>query len=76
MQKKPDEIRFRVENLVCTGCAEDMENILFAMDGVVEATVDYGSGIFSIQYDAGEITRETIINKVQNFGFKTKILTG
>ena len=76
MQKKHDEIRFLVENLVCTGCAEDMENILFAMDGVVEATVDYGSGIFSIQYDAGEITRETIINKVQNFGFKTKILAG
>ena len=53
-----------------------MENILFAMDGVIGATVDYGSGIFSIQYDAGEITREIITEKVQNLGFKTKILNG
>jgi len=76
VKKKPNEIRFLVENFVCTGCAEDMENILFAMDGIVEAAVDYGSGIFSIQYDAEEIKRETIIKKVRNFGFKTKILTG
>jgi copper chaperone CopZ len=75
MGKKPAAIRFFVENITCTGCAEDMENILFAMDGVDAATMDYGSGVFSIQYDPEIITAITIIKKVQNLGFKTQILT-
>ena len=76
MGKKYAVIRFLVENIVCTGCAEDMENILFAMDGVDEATIDYGSGVFSIHYDPEKIEAESITKKVQNLGFKTKILTG
>jgi len=75
MEKKPVAIRFQIENIVCTGCIEDMENILLAMDGVDEASIDYGSGIFSIQYDPKEIKLETIKKKVQNLGFKTQILS-
>ena len=76
MKKRPVSIRFLVENIVCTGCAEDMENILLAMDGVDDATVDYGSGIFSVRYNPEEIEAKTITKKVQNLGFKTQILTG
>jgi copper chaperone CopZ len=76
VEKKPITIRFLVENIACTGCAEDMENILLEMDGVVEATIDYTSGIFSIQYDPGVIEEKTLTKKVQNFGFKTQILSG
>jgi copper chaperone CopZ len=74
--KKHGVIRFLVENIVCTGCAEDMENIMLAMDGVDGATIDYGSGIFSIQYDPEELEAKTIIKKVQSLGFKTQILSG
>jgi len=76
VKKRPVSIRFLVENIVCTGCAEDMENILLAMDGVDDATVDYGSGIFSVRYNPEEIEAKTITKKVQNLGFKTQILTG
>ena len=72
--KKFAVIRFLVENIACTGCAEDMENIMLAMDGVDGATIDSGSGIFSIQYDPEELVAKTIIKKVQSLGFKTQIL--
>jgi len=70
------EIRFLVEGIVCTGCALDMENVLLAMDGIEDASVNFKDGIFSIIYDPEEIELETIIKKVKNLGFKTKILTG
>jgi copper chaperone CopZ len=70
------EIRFLVEGIVCTGCAMDMENILLGLDGVEDASVNFKDGVFSITYDPGEIEVKTIIKKVKNLGFKTKILTG
>ena len=69
------EIAFLVEGIVCTGCAMDMENIMLDMDGIEDASVNFKDGIFSITYDPGEIAAETIIKKVKNLGFKTKILT-
>ena len=76
MEKNSTEIKFLVEGIVCTGCAMDMENIMLDLDGVEDATVDFASGGFSIQYDPDEIDVETIIKKVKNLGFKTKILRG
>lgn len=70
------EIKFLVEGIVCTGCAMDMENIMLAMDGVEEASVNFSAGVFSITYDPGEIEAKTVIKKVENLGFKTKILAG
>jgi Cu+-exporting ATPase len=69
------EIKFHVEGIVCTGCAMDMENIMLDMDGVEEALVNFADGVFSITYSPAEIEVETIIKKVKNLGFKTKILT-
>jgi Cu+-exporting ATPase len=69
------EITFQVEGIVCSGCAMDMENIMLDMDGVKDATVNFRDGIFTIIYDPDEIETETIIKKVKNLGFKTKILT-
>ena len=70
------DIKFLVEDIVCTGCAMDMENIMLDMDGVEDASIDYASGIFSITFDNGEIEAGTIIKKVKNLGFKTKIIAG
>ncbi len=68
------EIVFLVEGIVCTGCAMDMENIMLDMDGVEEASVNFTDGVFSITYNPDEVEVDTIIKKVKNLGFKTKIL--
>ena len=75
MKKKPVEIKFHVEGIVCTGCAMDMENILLGMNGVEEASVNYQDGTFAITYDPDEIEAKTIAKKVKNLGFKTKLLS-
>ena len=46
------------------------------MEGVEEASVNFSDGVFSITFDPTEIEAKTIIKKVKNLGFKTKILTG
>ena len=75
VEKKLIEIKFLIEDITCTGCAMDMENILLDLNGVEEALLNYAAGEFSIQYDPGEIEVKSIIKKVKNLGFKTKILT-
>jgi len=74
-EEKMAEITFLVEGIVCTGCAMDMESILRDMDGVQEALVNFREGLFSITYNPEEIEAKTIVKKVKNLGFKTKILT-
>jgi copper chaperone CopZ len=61
VEKKLIEIKFLIEDITCTGCAMDMENILLDLNGVEEAS--------------GEIEEKSIIKKVKNLGFKTKLLT-
>ena len=75
MEKTRIEIKFLIGGITCTGCAMDMENIMLDMDGVEEAAVNYADGVFTIQYDPGEIEAKDIIKKVKNLGFKTKLLT-
>ena len=75
VEKKLIEIKFLIEDITCTGCAMDMENILLDLNGVEEASLNYAAGEFSIQYDPGEIEVKSIIKKVKNLGFKTKLLT-
>ena len=73
--KKLTEIKFLIEDITCTGCAMDMENILLDLSGVEEASLNYADGRFVIQYDPREIEAESIIKKVKTLGFKTKLLT-
>ena len=74
MEKKLIEIKFLIEGITCTGCAMDMENIMLDMDGVKEASINFAEGGFSITYDPDEVEANTIIKKVKNLGFKTKLL--
>ena len=74
MEKKIFAIKFLIGDITCTGCAMDMENILLDLNGVETASLNYADGVFTIQYDSGEIEAETIIKKVGNLGFNTKLL--
>ena len=74
VEKKFIEIAFLIEDITCTGCAMDMENILLDLNGVEAASLNYADGEFTIQYNSGEIEAETIIKKVENLGFNSKLL--
>ena len=74
MENKSVTIRFLIEGITCTGCVEDMENILLGMQGVKEAALNYGDGVFTIRYKPVEVEAKTIVKKVENLGFKSKLL--
>ncbi len=67
-------MKLQVEGIVCTGCAEDMEIVLKDMDGIDDVSVDYSSGIITIEYDPDEVGDNELYIKVQKFGFKTTVL--
>ena len=73
MEENIQEIIFKVEGIVCTGCAMDMENVMLNTDGIEEASVNYADGTFMIKYNVDEIDAQNVFERVKKLGFKTKI---
>jgi len=46
------EIKLKVDDIPCTGCAEDMETVLRDQAGIIEVEVHYADDIIDIKYDA------------------------
>jgi len=51
----------RVDGLLCSLCATNVEGRLKAVDGVHEATVDLDSGRAAVRYDAGRAAPDDFI---------------
>lgn len=64
-------INLQVEGIYCAGCATDMETVLNNTDGIIKASVDYSSGLISVEYDPSEISAEKITSMINGMGFKT-----
>lgn len=54
-------IKLQVDDIVCTGCAEDMETVLLNRDGILEASVSFANDFIAIEYDSDEIERNEVI---------------
>jgi len=67
-------IKFQLEGITCTGCAEDMENILRDKDGVLDVSVSYVDGTIYIEYEHSVIDEKNLFEAVRKLGFKTKIM--
>jgi len=76
MENNRKKIKFQLEGITCTGCAEDMENILRDKDGVLNASVNYAEGTVHIEYEPGVTGEKELFAAVSKLGFKTKIIPG
>lgn len=56
------EIKLKVDDIPCTGCAEDMETVLRDQAGILEAKVHYSDDIIDIKYDSEVIERPAVIH--------------
>lgn len=74
MESNRKKVKFQLEGITCTGCAEDMENILRDKDGVLEVSVNYAEGTVHIEYEPGVTDERSLFEAVRNLGFKTKII--
>jgi len=69
------EMKLRAEGIVCTSCADDMENLLLDKDGIVEATVSYIDDYIQVKYDADIIDRKNVYMVVRKLGYPVKIIS-
>ncbi len=67
-------IKFQLEGITCTGCAEDMENILRDKDGIVDVSVNYADETVFVEYESDVIDEKQLFAAVRKLGFKTKIM--
>ena len=64
------DITLLVEEIPCSGCATDIENILLDLAGVITATVSIRENTVKIIYDPGKIEKKQVIDRVKRLGLK------
>lgn len=55
------EIKLKVDDIPCTGCAEDMETVFLDQDGILEANVSFADNAIELKYDSEVIERPALI---------------
>jgi copper chaperone CopZ len=68
-------IKLKAEDIICAGCAEDMQTVLRNTAGIISADVNFSDGTVNIRYDPDTIDEKQVFIKVNNLGFKSKILS-
>jgi copper chaperone CopZ len=68
-------IKLKAEDIICAGCAEDMQTILKETDGILDARVDFSDATVNILYDPAVIDEKRVVTKVNSLGFKSRILS-
>ena len=73
MQHDGKKILLAAEGIVCSGCAEDMENVMRDMDGILDVAVSYAKGTIAITFDPEEIAEADILATMKRFGLNVRI---
>jgi copper chaperone CopZ len=68
-------IKLKAEDIICAGCAEDMQTVLKNTEGILDAHVDFSDGTVNIRYDPDVIDEKQVFIKVNKLGFKSRILS-
>jgi Cu+-exporting ATPase len=76
MSNNIQEMKFKAEGITCSSCAEDMEKLLSATDGIVDASVSFKDEIINVRYDPEIIDRRKVFFKVRKLGYTVKVLSG
>jgi copper chaperone len=63
----------RSQELNCPSCVSKIESKLQSIDGVNEATVHFSTGRIVIEHDRDQVTREDLIEAVEQVGYTAKV---
>jgi copper chaperone CopZ len=72
---EPKTIRLKAEDIMCSGCAEDMKNLLREKEGIFGVSVSYQEGTIEIIYDPDATDAKQVYLDVRRLGFKTRVLS-
>ena len=69
------EIKLKVDDIPCTGCADDMETVLRDQAGILEVEVHYADDIIVIKYEPEVIERQDVINTAMSIAKISRIVS-
>ena len=64
------EIKLKIEGMHCAGCSNRIEKILNNVDGVESAKVSLEEKSADIKYNEEEVELNTILQEIEDAGFK------
>ena len=62
-------VSYRIDNMVCQGCAEKVSDILEAQDGVLSVSAKARKKLVTIQFDASQTGEEELATTLTNAGY-------
>lgn len=68
-------IKLQYQDIVCAGCAEDMEKVLREMKGVIDASANYAEATLSVTYDEDVIDRKGVYTAARRLGVISNIIS-
>ncbi len=68
--KQEQSLTLKIEGMTCAGCASRIEKKLGGLDGVRQASVNFGVEQASVEFDPDNITSQSIIETIQRIGFE------
>ena len=74
MDENTKELFFKAEDITCSSCATDMENILQETEGIINATVDFAEETVLVTYNPQKLGRKEVFFAVRKLGYKIKII--
>lgn len=75
MSENIKEMNLKADGIVCTGCAEDMKNLLLDKDGIEDASISFIDDFIQVKYDPDIIDRKHVYMAVRKLGFPVKIVS-
>jgi len=64
------EIKLKIEGMHCAGCSNRLEKILNNVDGVESAKISLEEKSADIKYNEEEVELNTILQEIEDAGFK------
>ncbi|MCB9760355.1 MAG: copper-translocating P-type ATPase [Alphaproteobacteria bacterium] len=67
---EPARFDLPVEGMTCASCSTRLQKVLRRVDGVIEADVNYATGIASLAVAPGAVDRDAVVSAVERAGFE------
>ena len=68
------KITLKIEGMTSACCAEEVEESLLKVKGVKKASVDFRKGMAKIEFEAGKVSTDQLIEAIKEAGFETSII--
>ncbi len=65
-------MKLKVSGMSCNGCSASIGRALSRLDGVEKAEADFPKGTADVTYNEKAISKEKIIETIENLGYKVE----